>query len=120
MARPFILDTDPGIDDAMALLFALASPELELLAVTTVFGNAAVEQTTQNALRILEVGGRTDIPVAMGAGRPLVRTPEASDPSIHGSDGLGGAFLGAPPPAGRPIATHAARLIADTVLERPG
>jgi uridine nucleosidase len=120
MPLPILLDTDPGIDDAMALLLALTSPELELLAVTTVFGNAAVEQTTQNALRILEVGGCTDIPVAMGAGRPLVRALEASDPSIHGSDGLGGAFLGAPPPVGWPIETPAPRLIAETVMERPG
>src|SRR5690242_9242617 len=120
MPLPFLLDTDPGIDDAMALLFALASPELELLALTTVFGNAAVEQTTQNALRILEVAGRTDVPVAMGAGRPLVRQPEASDPSIHGSDGLGGAFLRTSPPSGRPVETSGPRMIVQTILERPG
>lgn len=120
MPIPFLLDTDPGIDDAMALLFALASPELELLAVTTVFGNAAVEQTTRNALRILEAGGRPDVPVAAGAGRPLVRPPRPSNPDIHGQDGLGGAFAGAPPPAGRPVETFGPRLIAETVLDRPG
>lgn len=120
MPLPILLDTDPGIDDAMALLFALASSELELLAVTTVFGNAAVEQTTRNALRVLEVGGRADIPVAAGAGRPLVRPHRASNPAIHGEDGLGGAFVGAPPPVGRALEIAGPRLIAQTVLARPG
>ena len=120
MPRGVLIDTDPGVDDAMALLLALASPELELLAVTTVFGNAAVEQTAQNALRVLEVAGRSDIPVAVGAGRPLVRPPHPSDPTIHGSDGLGGAFENAPPPTGRPLDRFGPELIARTVLERPG
>ena len=70
MSRRVIFDTDPGVDDAMALFFLLQSPELELEAVTTVFGNVDVEQTTRNALILLDVAGRADIPVARGrAGR---------------------------------------------------
>jgi len=81
MTQALILDTDPGIDDAMALLLILASPELELLGVTTVFGNNGVAQTTHNALHVLNVVNRTDIPVVAGAGRPPVAaaTPWARD-----------------------------------------
>ena len=68
---PIIIDTDPGVDDAMAIFYALASPELEVVGLTTVFGNAHVEVCTANALRILDVAGRPDIPVAHGAARPL-------------------------------------------------
>ena len=66
-----IIDTDPGIDDAMAIVYALASPQLDVIGLTTVFGNAHVETCTSNALRILDIAGRPDIPVAQGAGRPL-------------------------------------------------
>ena len=66
-----IIDTDPGIDDAMAILYALASPELDVIGLTTVFGNAHTEVCTGNALRILDIAGRPDIPVAHGASRPL-------------------------------------------------
>src|SRR4029077_10387460 len=70
---PIILDCDPGHDDAIALLLALASPELELLGVTTVHGNQTLEKTTANALRVLDLAGRPDVPVAAGADRPLAR-----------------------------------------------
>ncbi len=70
---PIILDCDPGHDDAIALLLALASPELELLGVTTVHGNQTLEKTTANALRVLELAGRADVPAAAGAAGPLVR-----------------------------------------------
>ena len=73
MTIPIALDCDPGHDDAIALLLALASPELELLAVTTTYGNQTLEKTTANALRVLELTGRTDVPVAAGADRPLER-----------------------------------------------
>ena len=72
MSRKIILDCDPGHDDAIALLLALASPELELLGVTTTYGNQTVEKTTANALRVLELAGRTEVPVARGAAEPLV------------------------------------------------
>ena len=66
-ATPIVLDCDPGHDDAIALLLALASPELELLGVTTTYGNQTLEKTTANALRVLELAGRTDVAVASGA-----------------------------------------------------
>jgi inosine-uridine nucleoside N-ribohydrolase len=119
MPLPFLLDTDPGIDDAMALLFALASPELELLGITTVFGNVAVEQTARNALHILDVGGRPDLPVVAGAAQPLVRPPFASS-GFHGADGLGNLNLPAPERAPTEWAGGAPAFIADTVLARPG
>ena len=68
-----LLDCDPGHDDAIALMLALASPELELLGVTTVAGNQTIEKTTANALKVLELVGRSDVPVAAGAAGPLVR-----------------------------------------------
>src|ERR671921_567355 len=73
MATKILLDCDPGHDDAIALMLALASPELELLGVTTVAGNQTLEKTTANAIRLLEFAGRTDVPVAAGADRPLAR-----------------------------------------------
>src|SRR5881394_3201935 len=88
-ATRFILDCDPGHDDAIALLLALASPELELLGVTTVSGNQILEKTTANAIRILEYVGRQDIPVAAGADRPLVRDRYVAA-YVHGESGLDG------------------------------
>jgi inosine-uridine nucleoside N-ribohydrolase len=120
MPHKVLLDTDPGVDDAMALLFALRSPELEIVGVTTVFGNAEVEQTTLNALRVLQAGGRPDVPVAAGAARPLVRPYRGRKAAIHGEDGLGGAFVHSPPPAGRPLDLPAAQFIARTALAQPG
>lgn len=83
-----IIDTDPGIDDAAAIFFALASPEVQVDLVTTVFGNVAVEQSTVNAQRLLALASRRDIPVRMGAGRPLHGAPKFAK-RIHGDDGLG-------------------------------
>jgi purine nucleosidase len=119
MPRKVILDTDPGIDDSMALLLALASPELELLAVTTVYGNHLVEQTTRNALCLLEAAGRLDIPVAAGAAAPLARPYRGPRGVVHGEDGLGNAGWAS---AGQPLAAPetAASLIARLVLEQPG
>src|SRR3990172_462811 len=73
VTTPILIDCDPGHDDAIALLLALASPELELLGVTTVSGNQTLEKTTANAIRVLDLAGRADVPVAAGADRPLVR-----------------------------------------------
>ena len=84
MARKIIIDTDPGIDDTMAIFLALRSPELELVGLTTVFGNSNVDATTRNALNLLHVAGRTDIPVARGAGRPLVNPPGPTGEWVHG------------------------------------
>jgi inosine-uridine nucleoside N-ribohydrolase len=92
VAIPVILDCDPGHDDAIALLLALASPELELLGVTTTYGNQTLEKTTANALRVLELVGRTDIPVAAGAERPLTRELVVAA-HVHGESGLDGPVL---------------------------
>lgn len=113
-----IIDTDPGIDDAMAILFALAAPALRVEAITTVFGNVAVEQTTRNALTILEVARREDIPVVPGADRPLLRAYRGRGELIHGRDGLGETDL--PPPKGEPQAERAAAFLAARIMEAPG
>ena len=115
MASPLVIDCDPGVDDAVAILLALASPEVELLALTTVAGNLPLETTTRNALRVLALAGRDDIPVAAGAERPLV-VPRWRDSSVvHGSDGLGGAP--APEPQVPVVPMHAVDLLVE-VLER--
>src|SRR5438094_4695406 len=90
-----ILDTDPGLDDALALFLALASPEVQLEAITTVSGNVHVDLTTRNALALLELTGRTTIPVARGCDRPFVRQPVVAD-YVHGHNGLGGISLPEP------------------------
>jgi inosine-uridine nucleoside N-ribohydrolase len=106
---PVLIDCDPGHDDAMALLLALASPELELLGVSTVHGNQTLEKTTANALRVLEFAGRGDMPVAAGANRPLVREPAVAA-DVHGETGLDGPDL--PPPAREPVGEHAVDFLA--------
>ncbi len=113
-----IYDTDPGIDDTMALLLMLRSPEINLLGVTTVLGNADVDRCTDNALNVLKMAGRSDIPVFKGAGTPLARTYAGPAPSVHGEDGLGNLHL--PRPKVEPSPGHAARFIVDTVMDRPG
>jgi inosine-uridine nucleoside N-ribohydrolase len=95
MATPIILDCDPGHDDAIAILLALASPEVELVGITTVHGNQTLDKTTRNALRVLELVGRSDVPVARGAERPLVREPTVAD-HVHGESGLDGPALPEP------------------------
>lgn len=118
MHRKIIIDTDPGIDDALAILMALGAESLEVVGLTTVFGNHEVEATTRNALNILEWVGRQDVLVAQGAADPLARPRRATPVEVHGEDGLGNVFL--PPPQGRPIATHAADFIIEQVLNQPG
>jgi inosine-uridine nucleoside N-ribohydrolase len=112
----FILDCDPGHDDAIALLLALASPELDLLGVTTVSGNQTLEKTTANAIRVLDHLGRTDVPVAAGAPRPLVRERYVAA-YVHGETGLDGPDL--PPPGREPEPEHAIEFIAARAQERP-
>lgn len=93
--RKILIDTDCGIDDAAAIMIALASPRVEVVGITTVSGNVALEQVTDNVRRLLAFLGREGIPVLPGASRPLVEPPHPAD--IHGPDGLGGVEL---PPAG--------------------
>src|SRR5829696_1332269 len=114
MAVPTLLDCDPGHDDAMAMLLALASPELELLGVTTVAGNQTLEKTTANAIRVLDFIGRRDVPVAAGADRPLVRTAHVAA-HVHGESGLEGPDL--PPPSGPPLDVHAVDFLAERLRE---
>ena len=109
---PILLDCDPGHDDAIALLLALASPELELLGVTTVAGNQTLEKTTANAIRVLDFVGRDDVTVAAGASRPLEREPFVAA-YVHGETGLDGPDL--PPPQRQPQALHAVDFLAERV-----
>ena len=92
---PVLLDCDPGHDDAIALLLALASPELELLGITTTYGNQTLEKTTANAIRVLELVGRGDVPVAAGAAAPLTRELAVAA-HVHGDSGLDGPALPVP------------------------
>jgi inosine-uridine nucleoside N-ribohydrolase len=104
VTTPVILDCDPGHDDAIALLLALASPEIELVGVTTVHGNQTLEKTTDNTLRVLALAGREDVPVAAGADRPLVRDLHVAA-HVHGESGLDGPEV--PPRASEPVEQHA-------------
>jgi len=122
---PVIFDTDfvmPPADDSMALMLALQSPELEMLGITTVAGNDSLERATSDVLRMLEIAGRTDIPVYAGANLPLVHRKSAFAESSYGNW-----YSDEPPPEPpggfakkRPEAGSAASFIVDTVLERPG
>jgi inosine-uridine nucleoside N-ribohydrolase len=114
---PIILDCDPGHDDAIALMLTLASPEVELLGVTTVSGNQTLPKTTANALRLLELLNRTDIPVHAGADRPLVREQHAAA-DVHGESGLDGPEL--PPPSTSARDQHAVDYLAEQVRARDG
>src|SRR3954471_24120316 len=114
---PIILDCDPGHDDAIALLLAVASPELELVGITTVSGNSTLDKTTANALRVLEFAGRPDIPVYAGADRPFLRERDVAA-HVHGESGLDGPDL--PPPSGQPQAGHAVDFLAEEIRRRNG
>jgi inosine-uridine nucleoside N-ribohydrolase len=107
---PIILDCDPGHDDAIALLLALASPELEVLGVTTTYGNQTLGKTTANALRVLELVGRADVPVAAGAERPLERELVVAA-HVHGESGLDGPAL--PPATTEPVSDDVVAFIAE-------
>jgi inosine-uridine nucleoside N-ribohydrolase len=110
-----ILDCDPGHDDAIALMLALGSPEVEVLGVTTVAGNQTLEKTTANAIRVLDHIGRAEVPVAAGAGRPLVRERRVAA-DVHGESGLDGPELA--PPSRPPQTPHAVDWIAETLAGR--
>ena len=112
-----IIDTDPGVDDALALLLALRSPELKIEAITPVAGNVPLELTLPNALRMVEIAGRTDIPVAAGAKAPLLRRLVTAT-YAHGENGLGGAVF--PEPKTKPVKEPAAELISQVVGRFPG
>ena len=114
---PLLMDVDTGVDDALALLYAVASPEVELIGATTLMGNISVEQSTKNTLAVLEAAGRPDVEVAKGAARPLIRE-HVPFPVVHGEEGLGRAAP--PPPAATASERSAVDLIVASVRERPG
>src|SRR6266571_4884862 len=111
-----VIDTDPGVDDALALLLAMRSPELKIEAITPVAGNVPLELSLPNALRMVEIAERTDIPVAAGAKAPLMRRLVTAA-YAHGENGLGGAVF--PEPKIRPIAEPAAQFIQQLVRRYP-
>jgi pyrimidine-specific ribonucleoside hydrolase len=108
-----LVDCDPGLDDALALLLVLASPELELAGVTTVAGNQTIEKTTENALKVLELAGRNEIPVAAGAAGPLVGELVLAD-DAHGETGLGNLVL--PEPSAQALGRLAVDFMAEQLL----
>ena len=113
-----IIDTDPGIDDAAAILMGLGSPELRVEALTTVFGNATVTHSTLNTLRLLEAAGRPDIPVYQGVGKRYNFTDPTYAPQVHGADGFGDVPW--PPPKTPPQRRHAVVELIDRILGAPG
>ncbi|KAL5741049.1 hypothetical protein ACOSQ2_030229 [Xanthoceras sorbifolium] len=113
-----IIDTDPGIDDSMAIFMAFQSPELEILGLTTIFGNVTTEDATRNALLLCEIAGCPDVPVAEGSPEPLKGgRPRVAD-YVHGSDGLGNIFF--PPPKAKKSDKGASEFLVDKVTEFPG
>jgi purine nucleosidase len=101
MPRRIIIDTDPGVDDAVAILLALASPELDVLGLVAVAGNLPLDITERNARALIELAGRPDIPVFAGCPGAMSRTPVTAE-HVHGEDGLGGLALPMPAVASRP------------------
>ncbi len=116
MPHRIIIDTDPGQDDAVAILFALASPEIEVLGITAVAGNVPLPLTAENARKICELAGRTDIPVFAGCDRPLTRTLVTAE-HVHGKTGLDGANLPSPRMALQDM--HGVDFLAETVMAEP-
>src|SRR5512140_357428 len=112
MPKKILLDTDPGIDDACAILLALASPELSLAGVSIVHGNCSLKQGTRNALAVLELAHATQVPVARGCELPLVQ-PSLLAPETHGDTGLGYAQL--PEPRAQPIGQHGIDFLIETI-----
>ncbi|WP_300010641.1 nucleoside hydrolase [Pseudonocardia sp.] len=117
MPTPLIIDTDPGVDDAVAILMAAASPEVDLRAVTAVFGNVPLAATTRNAGRLLALAGRPEVPVGAGAARPLVHAQAERAERWHGGDGLGGRATALPAPAAPPDPRGAVGLMAAVLRE---
>lgn len=112
MSRSVVFDTDPGHDDAIALLMAAAASDIDLEAVTTVHGNHVLRKTVRNALQILEVADRSEVPVAAGMANPMVREPLITT-HVHGETGLDGPDLSEP--TTDPVETHAVDTIIETV-----
>jgi len=117
MTKKIIIDTDPGIDDAMAILFAHLSPDVEIVGLTTIFGNVPVEQATQNALFLVELMEQ-EIPVAQGSSKPLVKVIKQYPDFIHGKNGFGDIQLD--PPKQKAVKKDAADFIIEQIKSNPG
>ena len=115
--RKIVIDCDPGIDDAMAIILAMQHPGFDIVGVTTMFGNASVDQATRNALTVVELSGRT-IPVYQGAAAPLRVALEPPPDFVHGKDGLGNTGQAAPKTVPRP--KSAAQFLVDSASASPG
>jgi len=115
--KRIIIDTDPGIDDSLSILLALASPEVTLEGLTVVHGNSSTEQGTINALSILELAGASHVPVARGCDLPLVQ-PSLLAPETHGNSGLGYAQL--PNPQSKPIVQNGCDFLIEQIMSNPG
>ncbi len=117
MVRPIrlIIDTDPGVDDAIAILMALASPDVEVVGLTTVGGNVPLARSTRNALALLQAAGRPDIPVARGATRPL-RGRYTYEPQFHGPGGLSSRL---PDPTTEPVSQGAVQFLHEQLTSQP-
>lgn len=118
MAQKILFDTDPGIDDSMAILAALRSPELEVVGLSTVFGNADVDSCALNGLRLVELEGHDSIPVSKGAGAPMFRQALDLGTEVHGLDGMGN--TNPPPPRGELDSRSAVQFIIDMIEQYPG
>ena len=118
MTKRIIIDTDPGVDDALTFLLALASPEIKLEALTTVQGNVTIEKATRNALSVLELAKASHIPVVQGCSHPLIKTPHNSGEAVHGESGIGKSIL--PEPTSKPMDGHAVDYLIERVLAEPG
>jgi len=115
--RRILLDCDPGLDDALAILLAHGDPDIDLVAITTVGGNVSLENTTRNALQLAEYLGMKGVPVSAGAATPLVRVAEDAS-HVHGAQGMGTVRL--PDPTLAPSSVHAVDLIIETLRSAPG
>ncbi|MBV9357305.1 MAG: nucleoside hydrolase [Chloroflexi bacterium] len=113
-----VIDCDTGVDDTMAIFYGLLAPEVDIVALTSVWGNCPVETATQNNLRLLEMMDRTSIPVAMGASKPLIGPPPEFGTGVHGADGQGNSNL--PPPKGKAGSESSAELLIRLAHEHPG
>ncbi|KAL6573418.1 putative uridine nucleosidase 2 [Orobanche hederae] len=117
--KKIIIDTDPGIDDAIAIFLALRSPEVEVIGLTTIYGNVYTTLATRNALHLLEIAGRTDIPVAEGSHVTITKgTKLRIAHFVHGTDGLGNQNI--PPPKGKPIEQSAVDFLIQQASLYPG
>ncbi|XP_050230208.1 uridine nucleosidase 1 isoform X2 [Mercurialis annua] len=116
--QKLIIDTDPGIDDSMAILMAFQSPEWDIIGLTTTFGNTKLEDATRNALFLCEIAGYPDVPVAQGNSEPLKGGKPRIADFAHGSDGVGNLSL--PSPNGQKIEKSASEFLVDKISESPG